>query len=56
MDLYDVLSEFLRDKPEIKHFPTVEGKALVGYLTSFFLLNMLNKQLRRPNKTLVDAI
>ncbi|XP_026475534.1 protein ZBED8-like [Ctenocephalides felis] len=56
MQLFDVLSEFLNDKPEMKILLTIDGKAFVGYLTDIFeKLNILNKQLQGPNKTLVDA-
>ncbi|GFY14530.1 hypothetical protein TNCV_1315841 [Trichonephila clavipes] len=30
VDLYDVLSDFLSDKPEMKHLKTVDGKAFNG--------------------------
>ena len=44
IDLCDVLFDTLRDKPEMKHLLTVNGKALVRYLTDIFeKLNMLNK-------------
>ena len=56
MDLYNVLSDFLSDKPEMKHLQTVDGKAFVSYLTDIFeKLNLLNKQLQGSNKTLLDA-
>ncbi|XP_026475540.1 protein ZBED8-like [Ctenocephalides felis] len=56
MQLFDVLSEFLNDKPEMKILLTIDGKAFVSYLTDIFeKLNILNKQLQGPNKTLVDA-
>ncbi|XP_014779215.1 protein FAM200A-like [Octopus bimaculoides] len=32
MELFDVLSDFLSDKPEMKHL-TVDGKTFVSYLT-----------------------
>ncbi|GFU58289.1 SCAN domain-containing protein 3 [Trichonephila clavipes] len=48
--------DFLSDKPEMKHLKTVDGKVFVSYLTDIFeKLNLLNKQLQRSNKTLVDA-
>ena len=47
MDLYDVLSDFLGDKSEMKRLLTVDCKAFVSYLTYIFeKLNMLNKQLQ----------
>lgn len=56
MELFDVLSDFLSDKPEMKHLLTVDGKAFMSYLADIFeKLNMLNKQLQGTNKTLVDA-
>ncbi|XP_029641238.1 uncharacterized protein LOC115216179 [Octopus sinensis] len=56
MELFDVLSDFLSDKLEMKHLLTVDGKAFVSYLTDIFgKLNMLNKQLQGSNKTLIDA-
>ena len=56
MDLYDVLSDFLSDKSEMKHLLTVDGKAFVSYFKNIFeKQNMLNKQLQGSNKTFVDA-
>ncbi|XP_029635067.1 SCAN domain-containing protein 3-like [Octopus sinensis] len=56
MELFDVISDFLSDKPEMKHLLTVDGKAFVSYLTDIFeKLNMLNKKLQVSNKTLIDA-
>ncbi|XP_038669014.1 SCAN domain-containing protein 3-like [Scyliorhinus canicula] len=56
MELFDELSDFLSDKPEMKHLLTVDGKAFVSYLADIFeKLNVLNKQLQGTNKTLVDA-
>ncbi|XP_026475458.1 protein ZBED8-like [Ctenocephalides felis] len=56
LDFYFILNEFLNDKPEMKILLTIDGKAFVGYLTDIFeKLNILNKQLQGPNKTLVDA-
>lgn len=56
MELFDVLGEFLRDKPEMKNLLTTDGKAFVSYLADIFeKLNVLNKQLQGTNKTLVDA-
>ncbi|GFR10777.1 hypothetical protein TNCT_124631, partial [Trichonephila clavata] len=53
MDLYDALSNFLCDKPEMKHLKTVDGESF--YLTDIFeKLNLLSKQLRGSNKTAVD--
>ena len=56
MDLYGVLSDFLSDKPEMKHLLTVDDKAFVRYLTDILKkLNMLNKQLQGHKNTIVDA-
>ncbi|XP_038656942.1 zinc finger BED domain-containing protein 5-like [Scyliorhinus canicula] len=56
MELFDELSDFLSEKPEMKHLLTVDGKAFVSYLADIFeKLNVLNKQLQGTNKTLVDA-
>ncbi|XP_038674126.1 protein ZBED8-like [Scyliorhinus canicula] len=56
MELFDELSDFLSEKPEMKHLLTVDGKAVVSYLADIFeKLNVLNKQLQGTNKTLVDA-
>jgi hypothetical protein len=56
MKLFDILSEFLNDKPEMKLLQKVDGQAFLSYLTDIFeKLNMLNKQLEGTNKTLVDA-
>ncbi|XP_038630630.1 SCAN domain-containing protein 3-like, partial [Scyliorhinus canicula] len=56
MELFDELSDFLSEKPEMKHLLTVDGKAFVNYLADIFeKLNVLNKQLQGTNKTLVDA-
>jgi hypothetical protein len=56
MELFDILSEFLNDKPELELLQTVDGQAFVGYLTEIFeKLNMLNKQLQGASKTLVYA-
>ncbi|GFX20645.1 protein FAM200A [Trichonephila clavipes] len=56
MELFDILSDFLNDKPEMKHLLTIDGKAFVSYLTDIFeKLNILSKQLQGTNKTLVDA-
>ncbi|GFW85386.1 SCAN domain-containing protein 3 [Trichonephila clavipes] len=56
MDLSDTVSDFLNDKPEMKHLLTIDGKAFVSYLADIFeKLNILNKQLQGTNKTLVDA-
>ncbi|XP_014774615.2 SCAN domain-containing protein 3-like [Octopus bimaculoides] len=54
MELFDV-SDFLSDKPEMKHLLTVDGKAFVSYLTDICeKLNMLNEQLQGSNKILID--
>lgn len=56
MELFDTLSDFLSDKPEMKNLLTVDGKAFVSYLVNIFeKLNILNNQLQGTNKTLVDA-
>lgn len=56
MELFDELSDFLSDKPEMKHLLTVDGKVFVRYLADIFeKLNVLNKQLQGTNETLVDA-
>lgn len=56
MELFDTLSEFLSDKPELKYLLTVDGKAFVSYLADIFeKLNILNQQLQGANKTLVDT-
>lgn len=56
MELFDNISEFLNDKPEMKHLLTINGKAYMSYLTDIFeKLNKLNKELQGSNKTLVDA-
>ena len=56
MDLYDVLSDLLGDKPEKKHLLTIDGKAVVSYLTDILeKMNMLSKQHQGSSKTHVDA-
>ncbi|GFW51603.1 SCAN domain-containing protein 3 [Trichonephila clavipes] len=56
MELFYTLSDFLNDKPEMKHLLTTDGKAFVSYLADIFeKLNILNKQLQGTNKTFVDA-
>ncbi|GFS51518.1 uncharacterized protein TNCV_549581 [Trichonephila clavipes] len=56
MNLYDVLSDFLSDKSEMKHLKTVDGKVFVSYLKDIFeKLNLLNKKLQGSNKTLLDV-
>ncbi|XP_071035371.1 protein FAM200A-like [Parasteatoda tepidariorum] len=56
MELFDTLSDFLSDKPDMKYLLTVEGKAFVSYLADVSeKLNILNKQLQGTNKTLVDT-
>ncbi|GFW56762.1 SCAN domain-containing protein 3 [Trichonephila clavipes] len=49
MELFDTLSDFLNDKPEMKHLLTIDGKASVSYLADIF------EKLQGTNKTLVDA-
>ena len=47
MELFDILSEFLDDKPYMTLLLTVDGKALVSYLADIFeKLNVLNKELQ----------
>jgi hypothetical protein len=36
MELFDILSVFLNDKPEMKLLQTLVGQAFVSYLTDFF--------------------
>ncbi|GFV84572.1 SCAN domain-containing protein 3 [Trichonephila clavipes] len=36
MELFDTLSDFLNDKPEMKHILTIDGKAFVSYLADIF--------------------
>lgn len=56
MELFDILKEFLNDKPEMEQLQTVDGQAFISYLTDIFeKLNILNKQLQGANKTLVEA-
>ena len=56
MVLFDILSEFLDDKPYMTLFLTVDGNALVSYLADLFeKLNVLNKELQGPNMTLVNS-
>ncbi|XP_023241711.1 zinc finger BED domain-containing protein 5-like [Centruroides sculpturatus] len=56
IELFDSLEKFLINKPEMKLLLTTNGKAYVSYLADIFeKLNLLNKQLQGPNKTLVDA-
>ncbi|GFY02696.1 SCAN domain-containing protein 3 [Trichonephila clavipes] len=39
MDLYDALSDFLRDRPEMKHVKTVDDKAFELFNRYIFLKN-----------------
>ncbi|GFX78160.1 uncharacterized protein TNCV_5135071 [Trichonephila clavipes] len=56
MEWFDTLSDFLNDKPEMKHLLTIDGKEFVSYLADIFeKQNILSKQLQGTNKTLVDA-
>ncbi|XP_042228309.1 SCAN domain-containing protein 3-like [Homarus americanus] len=56
MELFDILSEFLDDKPYMTLLLTVDGKALVSYLADIFeKLNVLNKELQGTNMTLVNS-
>ena len=57
MELFNILSDFLNDKPEMKLLLTVDGKAFISYLAYIFeKLNMLNKQLQGTYRTLVDTM
>lgn len=56
MELFDTLSDFLSDKPEMKYLLTIDGKVFASYLADIFeKLNILNKQRQGTNKTLVDC-
>jgi hypothetical protein len=56
MELFDILSDFLSSRPDMKFLMTVDGRAFVSYLTDIFeKLNILNRQLQGSMKTLVDA-
>ncbi|XP_067137758.1 protein FAM200C-like [Centruroides vittatus] len=56
IELFDSLKKFLIDKPEMKFLLTTNGNTYVSYLADIFeKLNILNKQLQGPSKTLVDA-
>ncbi|XP_071042617.1 protein FAM200C-like [Parasteatoda tepidariorum] len=56
MKLFDTLSDFLSDKPEMKYLLTVNDKAFVSCLADIFeKLNIIKKQFQGTNKTLVDA-
>lgn len=45
--MFDVLSDFLREKPETNQLLTADGRAFASYLTdNFEKLNMANKQLQ----------
>ncbi|XP_042909285.1 protein FAM200A-like [Parasteatoda tepidariorum] len=47
MELFDILSDFLSDKPKMKYLLTVDDKAFVSYSADIFeKLNILNKQLQ----------
>ena len=47
MALFDVLSDFFSDKPELKHLLSADDKAFVSYLTYIFeKLNISIKQLQ----------
>ena len=52
MESFDILSEFLDEKPCMILLLTVHGKALVSYLVDTFeKLNVLNKELQGTNMT-----
>ena len=56
MELFEPLSEFLKDKSEITLLMTTDGKAYVSYLADTFeKLCSLNKQLQGADATLCDA-
>ena len=53
MESFDILSEFLDDKPYMTLLLTVDDKALVSYLADIFeILNDLNKELQGTNMTI----
>ena len=52
MELFDILSQFLDDKPYMTLLLTVDGKALASCLANiFYKLNVLNKELQGTNMT-----
>ena len=56
MELFDILSVFLDDKPYITRLLTVDGRVLIIYLADIFeKLNVLNKERQETNKTLVNS-
>ena len=56
MELFEPLTEFLKDKSEMTLLMTTDGKAYVSYLTDIFeKLCSLNKQLQGADATLCDA-
>ncbi|XP_071041770.1 protein FAM200C-like [Parasteatoda tepidariorum] len=56
MELFDILSDFLSDKPKMKYLSTIDDKAFVSYSVDIFeKLNILNKHLQGTKETLVDA-
>ena len=56
MESFDILSEFLDDKPYMTLLLTVDGKAFVSYLSDIFeKLDVLNKKLQGTNMTLVNS-
>ena len=56
MELFEPLSEFLKDKSEMTLLMTTDGKACVSYLADIFeKLCSLNKQLQGADATLCDA-
>ena len=56
MELFEPLSEFLKDKSEMTLLMTTDGKAYVSYLADIFeKLCSLNKQLQGADATLCDA-
>ena len=56
MELFEALSEFLKDKSEMSLQMTTDAKAYVSYLADIFeKLCSLNKQLQGADATLCDA-
>lgn len=56
MELFDAVTVFLGDIPEVLLLRTAEGKAIVSYFADIFgKLDILNRDLQGPKATLVDA-
>lgn len=56
MELFDLLSNFLSDKSEMKFLLTTDGKTLLSYLCDIFeKLGNQNRQLQGKNITLLDV-